>query len=247
MIAIDFQPFVLQELPPDLRDIPSPGDGEVSLWHGRIDSFVPSFSEEFLRSLNAEERQRMGRYFFERDQHQFLISRGLLRLLLGRYLSIDASRVVLGSEKFGKPFLKSRPIRFNVAHSENYILLGFSMDREIGVDLEKFLPDTNRMLPLVKSICSPREREMVSNLSPHEAELALTRLWTAKEACLKALGNGLQLAPDSIEIESSFIRGKAYESRVKGLPLNETVSIHALPELEAGIGFSAALAIAEVS
>ena len=187
----------------------------------------------------------MGRYFFEKDQHQFLISRGLLRILLGRYLSIDPSRVELGFEKFGKPFLKSRQIRFNVAHSENHILLGFSLDKEVGVDLEKFLPDTNRMLPLVNSICSPLERDLISNLSLRETEVALTRLWTAKEACLKALGTGLQLAPDSIEIEGCFIRGEASESRVRGLPLNETVSIHALPELESGIGFSAALAIAE--
>ena len=89
-------------------------------------------------------------------------------------------------------------MRFNVAHSGALALLAFTLDREIGVDLEKTerrmkLPDT------AQAVLSSTELQAWSLLPEAEQRADFFRHWTAKEAYLKAVGIGLGRDPRSLE------------------------------------------------
>ena len=94
--------------------------------------------------LSEDERIRGLRFVRPRDRRRFVICRGSLRMILGRLLTITPDRVVFRSGPGGKPELAStgdhagpRPPRFNVTHSDDLALIAMSLDRELGVDLER--------------------------------------------------------------------------------------------------------------
>lgn len=99
-----------------------------------------------LRTLLDEpERKRADRYSFEKGRRQFTVARGLLRILLGRYLRIEPTQVQFAYNAHGKPALAEahRPnlVRFNISHSGEVALFGFANERELGIDLETIRPD----------------------------------------------------------------------------------------------------------
>ena len=61
---------------------------EMQVWRAALD--VPeSHVRRLWRTLAGDERQRAKRYVFEKDRAHFVVARGLLRVLLGRYLGQD--------------------------------------------------------------------------------------------------------------------------------------------------------------
>ena len=81
-------------------------------------------------------------------------------------------------------------LEFNLSHTEDMILCAVTVGCPIGVDVE----DTSRpadFLPLARRFFHPAETALLENLSADQLPLAFYRLWTLKEAYLKALGAGL--------------------------------------------------------
>ena len=75
----------------------------------------------------------------------------------------------------GKPYLEGNPLYFNLSHSGGMIALAVS-DHEVGVDLQQ------------RSDVPPAVRR---RLSEQENQEDFFRLWTAKEAYVKFLGETL--------------------------------------------------------
>ena len=77
-------------------------------------------------TLTADERQRAERYVFEKDRTHFVVARGLLRVLLGRYLRQDPPHLRFIYGPHGKPALATDTggvaLRFNVSHSHGLAL-----------------------------------------------------------------------------------------------------------------------------
>jgi 4'-phosphopantetheinyl transferase len=97
-------------------------------------------------------------------------------------------------------------LRFNLSHSRGLGLFAFTLDREVGVDVEYIRP-SRKELDLAERFFSPQEADALRVL-PHSAQPeAFFRSWTRKEAYIKARGGGLSidlasfavsLAPDSL-------------------------------------------------
>jgi 4'-phosphopantetheinyl transferase len=85
-------------------------EDEVHVW--RLTLAGPT--ERFLELLDTDEVARANRFHFERDRKRFMIARGFLRLLLGRYLQTDPKHLQFVYGAWGKPSLafESR-LRFN--------------------------------------------------------------------------------------------------------------------------------------
>ncbi|MDF1741771.1 MAG: 4'-phosphopantetheinyl transferase superfamily protein, partial [Verrucomicrobiales bacterium] len=201
--------------------------------------------------LSEEERLRADSFHFEKDRRQYVVARGSLRHLLGSLLSIEAGAVEFAYGSFGKPFLKAEAgaggaYRFNLAHSGTHILIGVSPNLEIGVDLEALSPGDVRMAPLIRNICTPNEAAWVKELDGQAKELALSRLWTAKEAILKAIGSGFQIPPDQVEIVEPVLQGLrgSYRTRILAKQNRKVVDVFPMPEFESERGCSASFAIA---
>src|SRR3984885_538770 len=123
-------------LPPSKRPILD--SGAVHVWRASLDQNA-SRVDRFEDTLALEERARAGRFYFRQDRDRFIVARGILRDILGRYLNRAPESLWFGYSPYGKPALLSegaRPIRFNISHSHGLALYAVTRGREIGVDLE---------------------------------------------------------------------------------------------------------------
>jgi 4'-phosphopantetheinyl transferase len=144
--------------------------------------------------LSPEEHQRWERFRHTGARDAFVIGRGVLRLLLGEYTSVAARRLELKHSPFGKPYLAAAPDRpdvtFNLSHSGTWIVLGFGVNRPIGVDLE-FRESRTRVTDLAQRFFTPEELSLILAAGEESRYRAFYDIWVQKEAYLKALGTGL--------------------------------------------------------
>ena len=76
------------------------------------------------------------------------------------------------------------------SHSGEQLLLALGRGVTLGVDLERLRPRP-RALELADRFFAPGEAGRLQALAPERRELAFLRLWCAKEAVLKAHGEGI--------------------------------------------------------
>src|SRR5919112_3353471 len=114
---------------------------EVHVWRVDVRSAYAN-RDDLWRVLAKDERQKATDLLFEDDRKRFVVSRGVLRVLLGRYLRAQPDSLVFGYNSHGKPFLVGAyEVRFSTSHSHDLVLLAFVRDRDIGVDVEHLRED----------------------------------------------------------------------------------------------------------
>ena len=86
--------------------------------------------------------------------------------------------------RFGKPFINNSGLFFNLSHSRNSFLIGINTIGRIGVDIEADMPDDTDTI--ADFSFSENERELFRR-NPEN----FLKIWTQKEAFLKAAGTGL--------------------------------------------------------
>src|SRR5918997_3700796 len=98
---------------------------EVHVWGVDVRSAY-AHRYDLWRVLAKDERQKATNLLFEGDRRRFVVSRGVLRVLLGRYLRAQPDSLVFSYNPYGKPFLVGAPgVRFSTSHSHDLILLPF--------------------------------------------------------------------------------------------------------------------------
>lgn len=171
----------------------------LELWSVELDG--PLTTQELAR-LSTDEHARASRFVFDRDRFRYLNAHVALRALLSRRTGVPAVELVFRTGAFGKPSLVvETPCAFNLSDSADLalVLLGGEGDEcEIGVDLEvlRRVPDATALAQQNFTADECRELE---RMPADERDLAFLRGWTRKEACLKALGSGLSIAPETFE------------------------------------------------
>jgi 4'-phosphopantetheinyl transferase len=152
------------------------------------------------RTLSADELERAGRFRFERDRRRFVVARGMMRDLLGRYAQVAPATVKLSYSEFGKPALAGpTALRFNLSHSGEMAVLAIARGREVGVDVEEFAParaDTS----VAANFFSCDELRRLNALPREQRPQGFFNCWTRKEAYIKARGQGLSIALDSFDV-----------------------------------------------
>jgi 4'-phosphopantetheinyl transferase len=154
----------------------------------------------FERVLVKHETDRAARFSFSHLRESFVIARGALRYLLGRYLDLHPAsiRFIYGSN--GKPALASAAnIQFNITHSGSLAAVALTADCQIGVDLEQIRPLSDLQHIADRYFCSEEAAEIMS-LPPSERERAFFCCWTRKEAYIKAIGDGLSAPLDGFRV-----------------------------------------------
>src|SRR5438128_2285664 len=118
-------------------------DQEIHVWRAWLDELAPDLPS-FTETLSASERNRAARFQFERDRNRFILRRGLLRRILGRYLNLDPAQLSFTYEARGKPSLAGTvdapTIHFNLSHSEGLALFAVTRSAPFGIDLERVRP-----------------------------------------------------------------------------------------------------------
>ena len=175
-------------------------DNQIHVWCANLELSLPQIAR-LTDLLSSDEIARADRFRFPQHRRRFIVARGILRRLLGDYLSIAPHRLNFAYEARGKPLLtdENTTIEFNISHSQEYALFGFTRQHLIGVDLEyqRAMPDC---LKIAQRFFLPQEFAMLKDAAENERTKLFFQLWTAKEAYLKALGTGLSGSLDSVEI-----------------------------------------------
>jgi 4'-phosphopantetheinyl transferase len=174
---------------------------EVHLYWRKLD-LPPQKLENLTTILSPDEQEKVNRFRFEKDQKRYIISRGILRILLANYLKLAPKLIKFDYNPQGKPSLNAslnlQQIHFNLSHSEGLVLYGITRNYLIGVDLEYIKPLTDGE-KIAKRFFSPQEYQTISLLPQPEKAIAFFKAWTAKEAFLKATGEGISDSLDQIE------------------------------------------------
>lgn len=160
----------------------------VWVWQANL-NLPESSIAAFWDSLADDERQRADRFRREIDRTSFIAARGILRALLGNYLQCDAREIQFSYSDRGKPFLADNSLQFNLSHSGGLALYAIAANRAVGIDIEA-IRDIE-IEPLAKRFFSDREYRKLCQLEGDRKSQAFFTYWTAKEAYLKATGEGL--------------------------------------------------------
>ncbi|BAZ44768.1 phosphopantetheine-protein transferase [Chondrocystis sp. NIES-4102] len=181
-----------------LTQHPVLNDSQVHVWRANLD--LPTNTIEQLTSyLSEDEIARAYKFRFQQHQRRFIAARGILRQILGNYLQISPPNLQFEYSDRGKPSISNNALQFNVSHSHEYALYGFTYQQAIGVDLEytRSMPDT---LKIAQRFFSPREFKLISDVTSEQQSTTFFKIWTAKEAYLKAVGTGLSGSLSAVEI-----------------------------------------------
>lgn len=172
-----------------LRAIP----GSVDLWSARLDD--PSQDIHALwRLLSVDEQSQADRYRLQVARDRFIVRRGVLRSILASYLGARPEHLRFTYGVHGKPALdpgsNDKSLQFNLSHSHGLALYAVTVDRCVGVDVERFRVDL-RHGALVRRYFSPHETAEYQDLPARLRARAFFHGWTLKESYVKALGTGL--------------------------------------------------------
>ena len=156
-----------------------------------------------MSSLSAGELARAQRMSHPQSRGTFIQARIALRHLLGLYLGMEPAGVHFNVNPHGKPRLQGTDedegLVFNVSHSGNRVVIGLAWNMPLGVDVEHVRGDRN-LGRLAGACLAEGEIDRLQGLPPDLRPAVFYRWWTAKEALVKAIGQGVALGLRSIEV-----------------------------------------------
>ena len=182
---------------------------EIQLWFVYDNEIYDSeLIELYYSIINEEEAEQQKRFYFKKHQHQYLITRALVRSVLSLNVdgAIKPAEWIFNKNKYGKPYISNidlnSPMYFNVSHTENMIVLAVASSSEVGVDAEWMLR-TGKTIELSEHFFSPLEAKLLRSLPAEKQKEYFYDLWTLKEAYIKACGMGLSIPLDQFSYSFS--------------------------------------------
>jgi 4'-phosphopantetheinyl transferase len=194
-------------------------------------------------TLAPDEQTRAERFYFQKDRERFIVARGLLRVILSRYLDTTPSQLRFRYGLYGKPSLVTTPgqdtVNFNSSRSRGLTLYAIARNREVGIDLEYMRTDF-ACEQVAEQFFSSREKATLRAFPTGMKHEAFFTCWTRKEAYIKARGKGLSLPLNQFDV--SVTPGEpALLVNTRGD--SQETSRWSLQELRPRTGYMAALAV----
>ncbi|MHC0431224.1 4'-phosphopantetheinyl transferase family protein [Streptomyces sp. O3] len=178
-----------------------PAHGRLDVWLVRRPRLETAAELLDLSELSDAERRRTASFVRPADAVTYASAHVALRRLLGAYLGLPARDVPFVREPcpecvepHGRPAVAhpDPPLHFSLAHSHGMAVVAVS-HTVVGVDVER-LPRAETV-----EVCAPSlhagEQTELRGLATEERRAVFGRMWTRKEAYLKALGTGLSRDP----------------------------------------------------
>lgn len=163
------------------------------------------------------------------------LARGRRTEILASYLGVAPDEVQIVRADAGKPALAGGELEFNLSHSGTLAVLAVARSLPVGIDLE-MRRETVDLERGIRDRCSAREGDWVrAAADPYDAWV---RLWSRKEAVVKATGEGVldQLASIDVLDEIVVRTDVASDERWRCLDLDPPAAGYhlalALPALE---------------
>lgn len=130
----------------------------------------------------------------------------IVQTLAGFNPGLNESDIAMSRNKNGKPFTGNVKTNFNISKSGNLLVIAFTDNSEIGIDIEKISGD--KIFSKLDIFFSENE---IENIQSDKSLKTFFKLWTRKESFLKFLGTGItknvneiSLAADRNNIEAEI-------------------------------------------
>ena len=214
---------------------------EVHVWRVSLRELLDS-SADYRQILSSDEIERADRFRLSEHGDRFVATRGILRVLLGRYLTRSPHDFTFCYNDQGKPSLLAfadRNVEFNLAHSGDFAFYAFSIGRHLGVDVEGGDREVAHE-KVSRRFFSQGEVAELDSLPADDRRTAFFTCWTRKEAYLKAIGTGLSagLAGFSVSLKPGE------PARLVEVKADESEALRwRMENLAAGEGYAAALCV----
>ena len=174
----------------------------------------PDREQEAAAWLDRAETERLRRFRITRPRRDFALCRAALRANLCDRLDCTNDRLSFSFHEHGKPFAlvdgREVPLGFNVSHSAPHGLIAFASQgrprARIGVDAEVRRPDRD-FDGIAETVFGAQERAALAAAWGGDKVRLFYRLWTLKEALIKALATGFSLAPARFEVPAAMVHG----------------------------------------
>jgi 4'-phosphopantetheinyl transferase len=156
--------------------------------------------------LNADERERAARFRFPEDRARFTLGRALARKALGHFLARDPASIELTLTERGRPVLPQEELAFNITHAGDLVAVAVAKNARVGIDIERVERKVD-LMGVGEKILSEEDFARFCALADEEKAAAFFRIWTRKEAYLKATGAGITdgLKEISVSFEAEMV------------------------------------------
>ncbi len=197
-------------------------DGNVKAWQFNLEADAEQI-KELRKELDTADLAQLKAYGRPDLQDQFIVRRSTLRRLLALELGADdPKKLRINTDEGGKPWLDGNPIHFSPSSSGQFGLIAVSTDRPIGVDIEIHNP---KMASLDMQFLASDE---INLLKAEQNDTAnFFRIWSRKEAVIKATGEGMGFPLRTISVLQDVV--------------TVPTAVH-IRDLNVGPGYSAAFA-----
>jgi 4'-phosphopantetheinyl transferase len=172
---------------------------QVHVWAASLQTASEAW-EDLCVELALDERARADRLRTPQLRRRFVVARVILRRILAAYAPLDAPALRIGYGTHGKPCLVDAPdLRFNVSHADDAALYAIAAGRDVGIDIEATGREVD-VAGVARQAFSSRECEALAALALDAKQEAFFRIWTRKEAYVKAHGDGLSYPTRSFSV-----------------------------------------------
>ncbi|KAL4697203.1 hypothetical protein H8959_002901 [Pygathrix nigripes] len=185
-------------------------------WAFSCGTWLPSRAEWLLavRSIQPEEKERIGQFVFARDAKAAMAGRLMIRKLVAEKLNIPWNHIRLQRTAKGKPVLakdSSNPypnFNFNISHQGDYAVLAAEPELQVGIDIMKTSFPGRGSIPeffhIMKRKFTNKEWETIRSFKDEWTQLDMFyRNWALKESFIKAIGVGLGFELQRLEFDLS--------------------------------------------
>lgn len=180
---------------------------EIHLWTIDVSQNSRRISQN--RSLNELEIARANRFKYPELGEKWAFFRQALREILAQHLSQQAKKIEFETNENGKPWLKNskneKNIFFNLSHSGSRAIVAVTSLCEIGVDVEK-QKKVAELDAIANRFFSQSEQKALASLPSSQRQAAFFRIWTRKEALIKANGLGMSMPLDKFNVPISTLK-----------------------------------------
>lgn len=165
---------------------------------------------EAIAVLNKQEREAWTSAKAPLRRRESLFGVYATKTLIARELGIRVQELVLRRDPKGKPriFLpQGRSLEFNVSHTAGIIAVAFTRNGDIGVDIESRDSYSNMNIhSIARQYFLQSEVDVITTADRQLAFSEFFRMWTLKEAALKAVGAGLSAPLRSVDVAHRRVR-----------------------------------------
>jgi 4'-phosphopantetheinyl transferase len=175
----------------------------VETWYLPVEDLLPHPWAQYEDLLCPEERIRAARFLRSRDRRHYTAAHALLRVMLSSFAQVPAKmwRFCLGPQGRPEiePGLSTLPLRFSLSHTDRLVAAAVTLRRDIGLDVEALGRSIHDMESVVRFFAA-EEIALLNGYAPERRQQAFIKVWTLKEAFVKATGLGLSLPLDQFAV-----------------------------------------------